>query len=283
MKKFKTTRHSLFSTAPAATLQRGVTLIELMISMAIGLVVLWGVVEVFASNKETYKVQDSLGELQENGQYALNFISQQIRQTGYYPNPYGGLTGTSATAEAVAFGAVLPVTGNNGTGTNNDDITVSYYTTTTDCIGDNPPVVNTAKQKQTATGLATTIATNILDIQAGSSGRPSLFCNGIEVADGIEAMQILYGEDTDADGLVDTYSPVSAVADLREVMVVKVSILVATSKEINRESDTKSYTLLDTTIGPVGDRRLRRVYSATIRLRNRCTLQFNTVGSRPCA
>ena len=273
--------------------QRGVTLVELMVSLVIGLIIMVGVTQIFVANRETYSIQESLGKLQENGQYAINFLVRELRQTGYYPNPYGSVTGTKTAHEQLAFGAVLPISGIEGGGSADDTLITAYYTTTADCIGDAPTGGATAAQAITPTalsaagvpvpGIPAAIAINRFNITNGASGRPSLFCNGVEIAEGIESLQIRYGEDTDNDGFVDTYSTFDQVGDMTTVMIVQVAILAATVREPNREPDIKTYSLFGTIIDPVDDGRIRRVYSATIRLRNRCNMLQVSNGSRPCA
>jgi type IV pilus assembly protein PilW len=63
--------------------QGGLTLIELMVALVMGLVLLAGVVTVFVANKQTYKFQDSLARLQENGRFAVEILARDIRQSGY--------------------------------------------------------------------------------------------------------------------------------------------------------------------------------------------------------
>ncbi len=63
--------------------QKGVTIVELMIAMVLGLLVIAAVVQVFINNKEMYLVQESNARLQENGRYAIHTISEKIRKAGY--------------------------------------------------------------------------------------------------------------------------------------------------------------------------------------------------------
>jgi type IV pilus assembly protein PilW len=63
--------------------QAGLTLIELMVALVMGLVLLAGVVTVFVANKQTYRVQDALARLQENGRFALAFLERDIRMAGF--------------------------------------------------------------------------------------------------------------------------------------------------------------------------------------------------------
>jgi type IV pilus assembly protein PilW len=62
--------------------QRGLTLVELMVALVMGLVLLGGVVTVFVANKETYRVQDALARVQENGRFSLSLLTRELRTSG---------------------------------------------------------------------------------------------------------------------------------------------------------------------------------------------------------
>jgi type IV pilus assembly protein PilW len=64
------------------TVSRGFTLVELMVAMLIGLIITIGVVQIFGSNRATYQLDESLARAQENGRFALEFLSQDIRHAG---------------------------------------------------------------------------------------------------------------------------------------------------------------------------------------------------------
>lgn len=66
------------------------TLIELMIAMLLGLILLAGIIQVFISSKQTYRFQNDLSRIQENGRFALHFLGTGIREGGY-SGCYGGL------------------------------------------------------------------------------------------------------------------------------------------------------------------------------------------------
>jgi type IV pilus assembly protein PilW len=63
--------------------QRGVSIIELMVSITIGLVLLAGVLSIFFSSKVTYFANEKTARLQENGRVALDLISHDVRSAGY--------------------------------------------------------------------------------------------------------------------------------------------------------------------------------------------------------
>ena len=63
--------------------QRGLSLVEIMIAVTISVVLLAGVGKIFVSSKQTYRVQDALSRVQENGRFAADFLSRGIRMAGY--------------------------------------------------------------------------------------------------------------------------------------------------------------------------------------------------------
>jgi type IV pilus assembly protein PilW len=109
----------------------------------------------------------------------------------------------------------------------------------------------------------------------GSLFRRSVDVNGItdeeELVEGVENMQLLYGEDTDGDNDADSYNTAAAVGSWDRVVSVRVALLLRTVDEYgtNSDEDTKTYQLLNVTVDPDDLRVRRQVYTATIMLRNR--------------
>lgn len=91
-----------------------------------------------------------------------------------------------------------------------------------------------------------------------------------ELVEGIENMQVQYGEDTDGDAVPDAYRTANSVVNWRNVNTVRVALLaVGVGESQTSLSDSRQYILLDRTVGPFNDKRLRRVVTVTISLRNR--------------
>ena len=93
--------------------------------------------------------------------------------------------------------------------------------------------------------------------------------------DGVENMQILYGEDTSGNRVADAYRVAGAVVNWANVVSVKLAVLFATvEQDFTAPEDTKSdYQLLDAaafdpTTG-ANDHRRRKIVEATVALRNR--------------
>jgi len=62
----------------------GFSLVELMIAMAISLLLLAGVIQIYIDSKRNYTIQESLSRLQESGRYAVTLLTQDLRLSGYY-------------------------------------------------------------------------------------------------------------------------------------------------------------------------------------------------------
>ena len=63
---------------------RGMSLVELMVALTVGLIILAAVSTLFVSSKKTYTTQDRLARLQENARFAMQFIMRDLRLAGYY-------------------------------------------------------------------------------------------------------------------------------------------------------------------------------------------------------
>ena len=61
----------------------GFSLVELMVSVAVSLLLLAGVVAILANSRDSYQSNDQLSLIQETGRYALDRIAQQVRESGF--------------------------------------------------------------------------------------------------------------------------------------------------------------------------------------------------------
>jgi len=225
---------------PSQHSQAGLTLIEIMIAMLIGVFLIGGVLQVFVSTKQTYRMQENLSRLQENGRFAMDFITRDIRMADYRE------CATNSTVTTA-------IAGTNDLGLNaSDTITLTWATSACGAVAATTSVVYT--------------------IATGAGGLPSLFRNingtNSELIEGIENMQILYGADTNADRTPDYYVT-SSTAGLNMASVISVHIsLLLSSIDDNLTAQPSAYIYNGATIIPA-DRRVRRVFTSTIALRNR--------------
>ena len=64
--------------------QRGLSLVELMIAIALGMVLMLGVMQMFLSSRVVFSTQQGMSRIQETGRLAIEFLSRDIRMAAYY-------------------------------------------------------------------------------------------------------------------------------------------------------------------------------------------------------
>jgi type IV pilus assembly protein PilW len=76
----------------------GVSLVELMVSMAISLVLMLAIVNVYVGSKETYKVRGDFNILQELGRQILETVTTSVQMADHW----GGITADSVTTPTIS-------------------------------------------------------------------------------------------------------------------------------------------------------------------------------------
>ncbi len=388
--------------------QAGLSLVELMVAMTIGLLMMGGIFQVLMNAKDSSSMTNELGRLQESARFSTDLLSREIRMAGYFgctpattcpppsnrvacANSFLNLTGTGysdtlyALTDAVGgweytgtgvgnsytittldpttanvvnwsdrsganlisdlqnmvvpgtdilvvkyLSAIEGVTPNGAPPLNAEPINITNSTGTdvpagtiiavSDCLGSDIFQNRTASSLALSRGTTTSASSpgpgnlitgsgdlahgqesstpytadteilqgNILVFYIGIStaGHPTLFRvdfnlgsigTPVEIAEGVENMQILYGEDTDgtADCTPNTFQTINNISDLSRVVSVRLSLLLRTLNEVDVINPPTQFMLnggtstVATTITPMTDNRLRRVYSMTVKLRDR--------------
>lgn len=62
--------------------QHGLTLIELLVAMGLGLILVVGIGTVYLGSRQTYRMQEANARVQETGRFALEVIGRSLRQAG---------------------------------------------------------------------------------------------------------------------------------------------------------------------------------------------------------
>jgi type IV pilus assembly protein PilW len=88
-----------------------------------------------------------------------------------------------------------------------------------------------------------------------------------EVVEDVQGLQIQYGEDTDADYVANVFRKANSVVDFTQVVALQVNLLLRGSRS-NEAQAVTNYVFNGQTVVPA-DKYTRRVYTATIQLRNR--------------
>lgn len=177
---------------PQIKKQRGSGLIEMMISMAIGLILVLGISIVFVSVNKIFKDRQGLGDLQNNQRMAMSFISAGIHNAGYYPNPLA--------ASPIASNQVLVGTGDGTSGS--DTLTIRFVA---------PSGANvSAFQGCTASLTAGNTYSNTFSVAAGNlvcteTNITTSTTTTVSLITGLSGMNISYGVDTTGAGSATTY------------------------------------------------------------------------------
>jgi type IV pilus assembly protein PilW len=253
-----------------AARQRGVSLVELMVGVALSLFVLTGIITVYAANRQSFQVQTNLAEIQEAGRFAVDTIARAARLAGYQgdsPSEWvlGALSQTNGGVDVVS--GANDDTSDAAIKDGTDSFTVVYQASSdglfADCLG-----LSTAAAGSNVSNTFSISASNALQCSTdGGASHTALLEN-------VENMQVLYGVDTDDDQQANSYVTANKVSDWGTVVSLRVALLVRSRDDgVALAADTRAWQLLDkavyTSLAPANDNRVRRIFSSTIRLRNR--------------
>ncbi len=362
---------------PPAALH-GFTLVEMMVAIAVGMIVITGIGNVFIKTKRASALQEELARMQENSRYALHILDEEIRNagylgcrhassidaeyldagTGYLENFALAIEGYEAQGTAPDFPFTMDSAAASWDGTpppppldsirfapDSDVIVVRYaygagLTLADDKQLDSNVLVNNISQQTSGcsgggtrySGLCPndrviisdcerarifTIGTPVLNsgilTVPDASGTawvgennstvsftaadstlfeartvaffvkrntrdgvvvPSLYRkvgsgNAQELVEGVENIQIAYGEDGNGDGVADRYVAAHQVTDFSSVVSVRLALVMRTIREpASRRAAARTLPLLATSVTTPSDRHHRRIFSATIQLRN---------------
>jgi type IV pilus assembly protein PilW len=92
----------------------------------------------------------------------------------------------------------------------------------------------------------------------------------VELIQGIERLEVAYGEDTSGDGLADRYVAANAAGlNWNRITSASISVLVRSVQEYGQAQASRTFNMLGLNVTPPTDRFVRTVFSTTATLRNR--------------
>jgi len=103
---------------------RGFTLVELLISMGIGLIVIFALYNLFTFQNKSFNTQDLIVEMQQNTRAAMDMMVTEIRMAGYDPRSSTSTGITSAAANSITFAQDL--NGDGDVSDSNENIIYTY-------------------------------------------------------------------------------------------------------------------------------------------------------------
>lgn len=219
-------RQSQWSYPRSSARQTGMTLIELMVAMVIGMVVSLAAVTSLIVARKGFSTVDAASQLRDNSRYASDLIQRIALQTGFKDALYAtGVPSQKDVADDAAGTIAANVTGFNNASFNTSDLTskgtatpvngsdvliLSYQSaklnndpnsnaadgSMIDCAGNKVTSVPTSRNDRMV---------SVFYVAVGTDGEPSLMCgrsnNGLApytgqpIIQGVETFQVLYGID----------------------------------------------------------------------------------------
>ncbi len=221
--------------------QKGLTLVEIMVALVISLFLLAGLLQLFISTRQSSRIQENLSRVQENGRFAIEYVSRVVRLAGYR-------SGDTIRQEKAFEEAFSNKRFQGGV----DFITVRFEGENADqgeirnCL--NQPINASTVSSDTLRVVNNTLQCSAIVTPPGGAPQTQ------PIVDGVESMQIFYGETVGGDL---RYVPAADVSNWNNVFSARIILTLRTPED----------NLADT-LQPEGDRRLRRVFTTTVALRN---------------
>lgn len=297
---------------------RGLTLVELLVALAISLVIVIAASAFFLSSSRSRDTQDGASQLQDNARFATEMITKNIQQAGYQ-NYIWNTAGAVARREVSppsdeqpdirgfnnsAAGSGIDFTsstwGHNKTTNrvNNSDALVVRFQGSGSGSGDGS-IIDCMGRPQPEPAVAGDRAYSIFEVNQSGTGEPELRCRYVTatgvatepIVRGVESLQLLYGVDTDADAVADTWKnaqevdngclAAACITNWQQVRVVRVGMVFRspTAVAVTAVSGTSTLSPLganfsqgsvspDTLTVNSSDGRLRKVVTFTVNVRN---------------
>lgn len=218
--------------------QRGISLIEMMIGLVLGLIVVSAVMNMYAGSSRSSAFSNGLQTMQENGRYGVSVLQRGLRLAGYSPDV-----------------VIDPIDiANSG-----PDRIVVRIRQAFDCNG-----VDTAATAGVAVNTYQLDAANQQITCTGNSASAA----PMPIVEGVDGFRVLYGIDGNDDGdAPESYISYDSTIVPRSVSAVRFALLVNSGDPIRSNTVSKDYVLLDSEVSYT-DRFARHVFTSTVKLRN---------------
>ena len=322
--------------------ERGLTLVELMVAVTIGLLISAAVLGVYVNSVRSLSQDERYARMQENGRYALRLLAEDLMMADFW----GQMTSTDTVTTTLTIPTgdcaedIGMFTADTAIMFNNYHDVSTHFTPCSTLTDDQEPGTDVVVVKRTE-GAATsetfvdvndvdgdsdtaeTLTTGGSDLSTGvvylrtngtngefiddasSANTPALdegdweyvprvyyvrdhyespgdatpaLCRldisatGLDtplcVAEGIEDLHLQFGIDSDADGVANRYAADPTLAEMENVVTVRIYLLARSTDVDPSYTDTKTYLLGDVAVAAANDGFYRTVFSTTVSLRN---------------
>lgn len=284
--------------------QQGLTLIELMVSLALSLIIVAAATMLFIAGQKSFALQQGAADIQDNANFALNYMTKDIRMVNLN-NTTASMTSTLANGGIVfsntnLAGVVLgttPVTKSQVSSTSNvnmnsDQLVIQYLPVQTggfDCEGNEITSTSTYVvqryfvRQDTNTNSGETSATALaLACDAGRATSAGVISNfgdsGQIIMKRVDYFHVLLVVENSAGNFRDmTIADYTTNAPTARILGVKIGILARSNQSVGADSNinlSKTFKVLNqdvtlnSTVQNTKTKNLRQVIIQTVAIRN---------------
>lgn len=235
---------------------QGMSLMELLVAMALSSMLALLLVQMAMAARGSFRLQEGLAELQENGRYFADLLSVEIAASAYHPKPW--------VHESTPIG--LMAASVDGSSLNSDRL-VSRHWSERNCFGTlNADQDSAGRPRFYLKESILELSNNNLAISCRygrNAAEMTIQINRQGTIPQVEVFQALYATDSDNDGQIDAWLRAGDWASTEQVRAVRLGILNSSRESIGAQQE-QNYQVLDFNFTAPDDGRLRRVFSFTV-------------------
>jgi type IV pilus assembly protein PilW len=245
-----------------SNLSKGFSLMEVLIGVFLSTLLTSGIIQLLTASVSSYRLQLGLSQLEESGRYARDVLSSHITQAGYQPQPWDPAFQLPALTTETLNGSELP----------GDQLGLQRWSSR-NCYGNENPVKGSDGRAafhllQARFRINTSNNLAITCRYGPDASSMTTQINNFGLVEDVESMQLLFAEDRDGDSIADGWVPGQAWQNEDNIHAIKVALLLSTRQPFE-QAPGQQLTLLDETVVPPADGRLRRVSVLTAAIRGR--------------
>ena len=234
----------------------GFVLTELLVAGLAATILLLGIVQMATASSRALNLVESVSEAQQGGRFALAQLRDAVMSAGFNPRPWTG--------NAAALG--LSMDSMDG-GDGGSDVLVVRELSDRNCFGNLNPALDEGgrpdfflRERTLERSASSNLALSCFFGPPGGSMVRQINREGL--VQRVESFQLLFAEDSDGDGKADRRVRAGRWVDVSRILGVDIGLLLATQDPIGNPVSSP-LTVLDQSLTPHRDGRLRRVWRAT--------------------
>ncbi|MFC1688233.1 PilW family protein [Pseudomonadota bacterium] len=238
----------------------GMTLLELMIALGLAGLLILGVVQIASAAASSTRLQRNQAQMQENARLAMTLISRHVREAGYDPRPWDGISQELGLIEGSA----------DSTQGNSDRLVVRSWSDL-NCFDNRNPELDPNGNP------AFFIRESFFDLNSSHGltwecrygPSPAELVTQVRrqgIVQNVDSFQVLLAEDLDQDSIIDGWTRAGYWNDESRILGVRVGLLLSSEDPLSA-SEISTFKVLDALLQPRADGRLRRVFDFAVAIR----------------